>query len=247
MLAKSVKKNLWVKIQFFTASTDLALLFRVLGLFAKNVTGSLKILYIEELLFICPARSLKSFNYILDCGVINALVMWNPHLILTEDFVHVNVVYTITVTDFFVRAFQSLGILRFVLIFLGVKLSNLYCRFLSSSLFNSLKRLALVYQHLEPLFPFRTVTIGWCQIGNLRQLNCFLGNYVAVSFSVFCHYLLHQDSLQLNQKVIAHIIIHGYELLGDDLHELVDVFLTSCVGRGVRISVGLIWGTLLAV
>lgn len=47
------------------------------------MAGTLKIINVEKLFFIGAALALKSLDDMLDSGVVNALVLRNPHLVFS--------------------------------------------------------------------------------------------------------------------------------------------------------------------
>ena len=84
----------------------------LLRVFAENIARALEVINFQKLLFICAAISLKSFDDVLNGGVVDASVVRNPHLVFSKNFVHVNVVYSFTVANLFVKAVLWLGVFR---------------------------------------------------------------------------------------------------------------------------------------
>ena len=83
----------------------------MLRLFAVNIARACEVVDVKKLFFICAATPLKSLYYMLNSGIVYALVARNRHLVFFMHFVHVYVVYSVTVAYLFVWAFLLLRIL----------------------------------------------------------------------------------------------------------------------------------------
>jgi hypothetical protein len=67
------------------------------------MTGPLQVLNVEELLLVGAALLFKGLNDVLDSGVVDTLVLSDPHLVLLKDLEHVNTCNSVTMTDLFVH------------------------------------------------------------------------------------------------------------------------------------------------
>ena len=108
LLAEGIEKYRVVEVQPLSPPTDLALLLRELGLIAYDMASTVEVIDVEELLLVRAAKALVCLDDVLHCGVVDALVVRDPHLVFTEDLVHIDVIYAITVRDLLVWALLRL-------------------------------------------------------------------------------------------------------------------------------------------
>ena len=72
------------------------------------MAGAVEVIDVQELLFVRAAKTLVCLDDVLHCGVVDALVVRDPHLVFTEDLVHIDVIDAIAVRDLLVGALLRL-------------------------------------------------------------------------------------------------------------------------------------------